>query len=99
MLEPLGVAMHAVDLAKPALLERVAMLGGGTIGQLILQVLKAAGAGEILLYDPLASPRHGRGDRRRDRVGEASPTSSRIRRRCSLVLEATNSPLGFRDAV
>ena len=27
MLEPLGVAIHAVDLAKPRLLERVALLG------------------------------------------------------------------------
>src|ERR1019366_6304921 len=53
MLEPLGVAMHAVALAKPTLLERVAVLGCGPIGQLVVQVLKAAGAGEVLVYDPL----------------------------------------------
>ena len=41
MLEPLGVAMHAVDLAKPRLLERAAVLGAGPIGLLILQVLKS----------------------------------------------------------
>src|SRR5215212_10705706 len=47
MLEPLGVAIHAVDLAKPLLLERVALLGAGPIGLLILQVLRVAGAGEV----------------------------------------------------
>ena len=53
MLEPLGVAIHAVDLAKPKLLERVALLGAGPIGLLILQVLHAAGAGDVLVVDPL----------------------------------------------
>src|SRR5690606_29867151 len=57
MLEPLGVAIHAVDLAKPRLLERVALVGCGPIGLLILQVLKAAGAGEILAVDPQAHRR------------------------------------------
>jgi L-iditol 2-dehydrogenase len=46
MLEPLGVAIHAVDLAKPRLLEPVALVGAGPIGLLILQVLKIAGAGD-----------------------------------------------------
>ncbi|HRD17406.1 MAG TPA: methyltransferase, partial [Methanothrix soehngenii] len=32
MLEPLGVAIHAVDLAKPRLLEQVGVLGCGPIG-------------------------------------------------------------------
>ena len=53
MLEPLGVAIHAVGLAKPRLMERVALLGCGPIGLLILQVLRVAGAGEILAVDPL----------------------------------------------
>jgi L-iditol 2-dehydrogenase len=46
MLEPLGVAIHAVDLAKPRLLGPVALVGAGPIGLLILQVLKIAGAGD-----------------------------------------------------
>jgi L-iditol 2-dehydrogenase len=53
MLEPLGVAIHAVDLAKPRLLERVALLGAGPIGLLILQVVRSSGAGEVLVVDPL----------------------------------------------
>lgn len=101
MLEPLGVAMHAVDLAKPALLERVAVLGCGTIGQLIVQVLKAAGAGEVLVYDPLPHRRA-----MAETIGAADKVSESLadivaysHGGCSLVLEATNSPFGFRDAV
>jgi L-iditol 2-dehydrogenase len=101
MLEPLGVAIHAVDLAKPRLLERVALIGCGPIGLLILQVLKAAGAGEILAIDPqehrramalrLGAARIGAGvaELRDWTGGEGAP----------LVIEATNSPFGFRDAV
>ena len=55
MLEPLGVALNAVDLAKPRLLERVILLGCGTIGLLILQLLRLAGAGEIIAIDPQPS--------------------------------------------
>jgi L-iditol 2-dehydrogenase len=101
MLEPLGVAIHAVDLAKPKLLEQVALVGCGPIGLLILQVLKVAGAGEILAVDPL--------EHRRDmaaRLGAARTGSSvndirawTSREGTPLVIEATNSPLGFRDAV
>ena len=57
MLEPLGVAIHAVDLAKPRLLERVAVLGLGPMGVLILQVLKVAGGGEICVVEPQAHRR------------------------------------------
>lgn len=101
MLEPLGVAIHAVDLAKPRLLERVALIGCGPIGLLILQVLRAAGAGEILAIDPqehrramalrLGAARIGAGvaELRDWTDGEGAP----------LVIEATNSPFGFRDAV
>jgi L-iditol 2-dehydrogenase len=101
MLEPLGVAIHTVDLAKPRLLERVAVLGAGPIGLLVLQVLKAAGAGEILVVDPL--------DHRRamaDRLGATRVGASAADVvewtdgvGCPLVIEATNNPLGFRDAV
>jgi L-iditol 2-dehydrogenase len=101
MLEPLGVAIHAVDLAKPRLLERVALIGCGPIGLLILQVLKAAGAGEILAIDPqphrqALALRLGAAQVGADvaeivawTAGEGSP----------LVIEATNAPEGFRDAV
>lgn len=100
MLEPLGVAIHAVRLAKPAMLERVAMLGCGPIGLLIMQVLKAAGAGEIFACDPLP---HRRAMAERlgfAKVGESvADIVEATGGGCPLTLEATNSPFGFRDAV
>jgi L-iditol 2-dehydrogenase len=101
MLEPLGVAIHAVDLAKPRLLERVALLGCGPIGLLILQVLKAAGAGEVLAVDPLDHRRAMAQRLGADHVGAsvADIQGWTEGEGAPLVIEATNSPTGFRDAV
>ncbi len=53
MLEPLGVAIHAVDLGhlKPGM--TVGVFGCGPIGLLILQVPRAAGATRIIATDKL----------------------------------------------
>jgi L-iditol 2-dehydrogenase len=53
LLEPLGVALHAVDLAhlRPGM--AVGVFGCGPIGLLVLQVARAAGAGPIFATDPL----------------------------------------------
>lgn len=101
MLEPLGVAIHAVDLAKPRLLERVALLGCGPIGLLILQVLRAAGAGEVLAIDP---QEHRRAMALRLGAARIGASVAELRdwtggEGAPLVIEATNSPFGFRDAV
>ena len=53
MLEPLGVAIHAVDLAHLRPGYTVAVLGAGPIGLLIAAVAKAAGASEIYVTEPL----------------------------------------------
>jgi L-iditol 2-dehydrogenase len=100
-LEPLGVAIHAVDLAKPRLLEQVALLGCGPIGLLILQVLKVAGAGEIIAADPLP---HRQETARRLGASRAGASVQDIAawtqdEGAPLVVEATNAPEGFRDAV
>jgi L-iditol 2-dehydrogenase len=57
MLEPLGIGIHAVDLAhlKPG--QTVAVLGAGPIGLLIAAVAKAAGASSIYMTEPLAHRR------------------------------------------
>ena len=101
MLEPVGVAIHAVNLAKPALLERVTLLGAGPIGLLLLQVLKAAGAGEIFVIEPLEHRRAMAARLGAAGVGASVADASAWTRGtgCSLVIEATNNPLGFRDAV
>ncbi len=100
MLEPLGVAIHAVRLAKPGMLERVAVLGCGPIGLLIMQVLEAAGAGEVLACDPLPHRRAMAEKIGADRVADSVASIVEWSKGgCPLVLEATNSPFGFRDAV
>jgi L-iditol 2-dehydrogenase len=57
MLEPLGIAIHAVDLAHLKAGQTVAVLGAGPIGLLIAAVARAAGAGEIYMTEPLAHRR------------------------------------------
>jgi L-iditol 2-dehydrogenase len=54
MLEPLGVAIHAVDLAhlRPGM--TVGVIGCGPIGLLILQVARLAGATKIIATDKLS---------------------------------------------
>jgi L-iditol 2-dehydrogenase len=57
LLEPLGVAIHAVDLGHVDVGARVAVVGCGPIGLLLAQVCRAAGAGVALAVDPLAHRR------------------------------------------
>ncbi len=54
LLEPLGVALHAVDLARFCVGYSAAIIGAGPIGQLILQVAILAGAGPVFVTDKLA---------------------------------------------
>jgi len=53
MLEPLGIAVHAMDLARPGIGQSVAVLGCGPIGLLLIQLLRAAGVRDIYAVDPL----------------------------------------------
>jgi len=55
LLEPLGIAIHAVDLAHLKLGYTVAVLGAGPIGLLIAAVAKASGASAIYMTEPLRS--------------------------------------------
>jgi L-iditol 2-dehydrogenase len=57
ILEPLGVAIHALDLGHLRLGGTAAVVGCGPIGLLLIQVLRAAGAGEITAFEPLAHRR------------------------------------------
>jgi L-iditol 2-dehydrogenase len=54
MLEPLGVAIHTVDLAHLRPGYTVAVLGAGPIGLLTAAVARAAGAGEVYMTEPQA---------------------------------------------
>jgi L-iditol 2-dehydrogenase len=51
LLEPLGIAVHAVDLAKIRVANSVAILGAGCIGLSILRLVKLSGAQPIFVSD------------------------------------------------
>jgi L-iditol 2-dehydrogenase len=53
MLEPLGVAMHAVDRCRIRRGDTVALYGAGPIGLLILQLARHAGAASVYVVEPL----------------------------------------------
>jgi L-iditol 2-dehydrogenase len=57
LLEPLGVAIHALDLGHVRLGARVAVVGCGPIGLLLIAVLRTAGARHIAAFEPLAHRR------------------------------------------
>lgn len=53
MLEPLCIAIRALDFGKLRIGETAAVIGCGGIGLLIVQLLRAAGAGEIYVSEPV----------------------------------------------
>jgi len=101
MLEPLGVCIHAIDLAKPRLIESIAVLGCGGIGLGIIQLLQKSGCHQIIAIDP---QKH-RAEKALSLGANVSGTSMSTvneatdSRGCDLVIEATNSPNGMSDAV
>ncbi len=57
VLEPLGVALHAMDLGKPRLGATVVVVGCGPIGLCLVQLARVAGAGRVIAVEPLAHRR------------------------------------------
>jgi L-iditol 2-dehydrogenase len=57
LLEPLGVALHSVDLGHLRFGGTASVVGCGPIGLLLIGVLKAAGASSVLAVEPLAHRR------------------------------------------
>ena len=53
LLETLGVAIHALDLAKPRIGHTVAVIGVGPVGALITRLAALAGAARIIVFDKL----------------------------------------------
>ena len=53
VLEPLGVAIHALDLGHLRIGGAAAVIGCGPIGLLLVQLLRAAGAASVVAVDPL----------------------------------------------
>ena len=101
MLEPLGVSIHGIRHARPRLLEDVAVIGCGPIGLGMLALARLAGVGRIIAVDPVDYradlARHYGADVVSGSVDAVLDVTNG--RGCDLVLEATNSPRGFDDAV
>jgi L-iditol 2-dehydrogenase len=57
LLEPLGVAVHAMDLAHLRLASTVAVVGCGPIGLLAVQLALRSGAATVVAVEPLAHRR------------------------------------------
>ena len=57
MLEPLGVALHAHDLAHPRIGASVAVVGCGPIGLCLVQLARIGGAATVVAVEPLAHRR------------------------------------------
>ena len=100
LLEPLGVAIHALDLARLKPMDSVAIIGAGPIGLLMLQVARWSGAGRIIVIDPLAYRL-----KLAASLGADETTASREAvhdwtggRGVDVVLEATTSPDGPQHA-
>ncbi len=53
LLEPLGISMHAVDLAKLKVGESAAILGAGPIGLMTLEIARLSGVDPIFVTEPL----------------------------------------------
>jgi len=96
LLEPLGVAVHAVDITNLRPGSGVAVLGGGPIGLMLAQVAKVAGAAHVRLIEPNAWRREAALSLGADWVHadyrEALDATSGRGEDC--VLEATNSSEG-----
>lgn len=54
LLEPLGVALHALDLGRVDPGARVGVFGCGPLGLLIVQLLRSTGVSTLVASDPLA---------------------------------------------
>ncbi len=57
MCEPLGCCLHGIDRAGIQPGDTVLIIGGGTIGLIMLQLARLAGAATILLSEPVESKR------------------------------------------
>lgn len=53
LLEPLGVAVHSLDLGHVRLGDKVAVIGCGPIGLMLVRLARLAGAATVVASDPL----------------------------------------------
>lgn len=86
-LEPLGVALHAWDLAHSRAGDTVGVIGCGPIGLLLVQLAFAAGAGRVVALEPLAHRREAAARFGADVVSDAMQAEAV----CDVVFEAAGT--------
>jgi len=57
LIEPVSCAVHGIDLARISVGDTVAILGGGTMGLVMLQLARSAGAALTILVEPVEAKR------------------------------------------
>ena len=57
MTEPLACCIHGIDMCNIACGDTVAVIGGGMIGMIMLQLAKISGAGKLIIIEPVAEKR------------------------------------------
>jgi L-iditol 2-dehydrogenase len=78
MLEPLGVAIHAVDLGHLPFGGTASVIGCGPIGLLLIQLLQVAGASSVLAVEPLAHRREAAARMGADLVAEPGSVDGKL---------------------
>ena len=96
LLEPLGVALHALDITRLRPLSSVTVLGAGPVGLMLLQVARVCGAEHIRVVEPRAARRAAALAMGADSVHEhfSEVLDATDGRGVDYVLEATTSPDG-----
>lgn len=57
MTEPVACCVHGIDMCEISCGDTVAIIGGGMIGMIMLQLAKISGAGRVILIEPVAEKR------------------------------------------
>jgi L-iditol 2-dehydrogenase len=99
LLEPLGVALHSMDLGHLPFGGTASVAGCGPIGLLLIQVLKAAGASSVLAIEPLAHRREAAARCGADVVAVPGDVGSLAGAGVDVAFEAAGNDEGVRLAV
>lgn len=57
MTEPVACCVHGIDMCEISCGDTVAVIGGGMIGMIMLQLAKISGAGKLIMLEPVAEKR------------------------------------------
>jgi L-iditol 2-dehydrogenase len=99
MLEPLGVAIHSVDLGHLPFGGTASVIGCGPIGLLLIEVLKVAGASSVLAVEPLAHRREAAERLGADEVADPAAFDEALRAGVDVAFEAAGNNEGVELAM